>query len=325
MRGAIIDLFPMGSDAPLRIDLFDDEIDSLRHFDPDTQRSGETLPRLDILPAREVPLDSDAVRAFRQRYRERFPGEAQQSQVYRDVSEGIAHGGIEYFLPLFFEGTASLLDYLPGGTVLSHGDALDELLAQTAADIAERFQVLNVAEDRPLLKPDEAFFTRDDWRAQAGQHRNLTLSREKRLDGAAALATPLPPMALDAQRDDGAAAFVNFLKDRASGPRTLLVAESAGRREALIEVCAANGIQPKRYDGWHDFANDSAVLGVTTGLLAQGMVLAADGTAVITEQAVFGRRVKTRSRRRRGTADPENVIRQLSDLSIGAPVVHEAY
>ncbi|MEO1594214.1 MAG: transcription-repair coupling factor [Pseudomonadota bacterium] len=325
VRGAIIDLFPMGSDAPLRIDLFDDDIDSLRHFDPDTQRSGETLPRLDILPAREVPLDSDAVRAFRQRYRERFPGEAQQSQVYRDVSEGIAHGGIEYFLPLFFERTASLLEYLPGDTLLSHGDSLDELLGQTAADIAERFEVLNVADDRPLLKPDEAFFSLDDWRAQTGQHRHLTLSREKRLDGAAALATALPPMALDAQREDGAAAFVNFLKDRASGPRTLLVAESAGRREALIEVCAAHGIQPKRFEGWHDFADDGAVLGVTTGLLAQGMILAADGTAVITEQAVFGRRVKTRSRRRRGAADPENVIRQLSDLSVGAPVVHEAY
>ncbi|MEM7610892.1 MAG: transcription-repair coupling factor [Pseudomonadota bacterium] len=325
VRGSIIDLFPMGSDEPLRIDLFDDEIDSLRRFDPHTQLSGETLASLEILPARELPLDDDAVRAFRQRYRERFSGDANQSQVYRDVSQGIAHGGIEYYLPLFFDKTSNLLDFLPPTTLLCHDADLDGVLMQTVADIDERFEVLNVAEERPLLAPDEAFFTLDEWRERNAVHATLILSREKLLDDEVALSKPLPPIALDLHRDDTSAAFVRFLQERADTQRTLLVAESAGRREALIELCQAHRITPTRIDSWKEFLTSGAALGITTGAINTGMLLADGAFAVVTEQAIFGRRIKPRSRRRRGASDPEAVIRQLSDLTVGAPVVHEAY
>jgi transcription-repair coupling factor (superfamily II helicase) len=116
IRGSIIDIFPMGSDGPYRIDLFDDEIESIRSFDPDTQRSIERLEAVGVLPAREFPFTGDAIDRFRQRFREAFPIDLSRVAVYREVSEGVAAGGIEYYLPLFFDGVETLADYLPDHT-----------------------------------------------------------------------------------------------------------------------------------------------------------------------------------------------------------------
>lgn len=325
VRGSLIDLFPMGSNAPVRIDFFDSDIDSLREFDPDTQISGTQRESLNVLPAREIPLDDDAIKGFRQRYRERFSGDANQSQIYRDVSAGIAHGGIEYYLPLFFDSTDTLLNYLPANTLLTHGPDLALRIDETLADIAERFDVMNMAEDRPLLSPHEAFLPLGDWQSQFGQHARIVLSREKLLTTEHRISQQLPPIAIDAQRDESAAALVRFLRQRSDGKKTLLVAESAGRREALIEVCQAHKIQAKRIDGWSDFIGGDTALTITTGALGSGMLLGEGELAIVTEQAIFGRRVKPKSRRRRANSDPENIIRQLSDLTIGAPVVHETY
>ncbi|MEO0576051.1 MAG: transcription-repair coupling factor [Pseudomonadota bacterium] len=324
VRGSLLDLYPMGSELPLRIDLFDTDIDSLRHFDPDTQMSGAVVDSVDILPAREVPLDANAVRGFRERYRETFAGESQQASIYRDVSQGIAHGGIEYYLPLFFDSTSNLADYLPNNTLITHGSDFDAHLAQSYQDVHDRFEVLKLAEDRPLLKPNAAFFSPEDWHVIHARHRSMQVSREKPLDLDGLPTRPLPPMAIDARRDEGAALFINFLRDRES-QRTLLVAESNGRREALIELCQSHRLKPQRIDTWQQFADTAHPLTITVGPLVNGMIVANGDYAVVTEQAVFGQRVRQKSKRRRGRSDPENVIRQLSDLSIGAPVVHEAY
>src|ERR1700730_13042757 len=124
VRGSLLDVFPMGATAPLRIDLFDDEIEAIRRFDPETQRSLDALPSVRLLPAREVPLDAEAVKDFRRRYRTRFEGDPTRTSIYRGVSEGIAPAGVEFYLPLFFEGTATLFDYLPPNAVIVHDAAL---------------------------------------------------------------------------------------------------------------------------------------------------------------------------------------------------------
>ncbi|MEM7763245.1 MAG: transcription-repair coupling factor [Pseudomonadota bacterium] len=325
VRGSLIDLFPMGSDGPVRIDLFDDEIETLRDFDPDTQLSGAERSDLIVLPAREVPLDKAGIKSFRQRYREYFAGDANQSQVYRDVSAGIAHGGIEYYLPLFFETTSTLLDYLPGTALVTHGPELDLRINDTHNDIEERYEVLNVAAERPQLGPDDAFVTGDQWRSMLGRHRQMVVSREKLPDSDTTLTAQLPPMALDPQREHAAGAFVEFLKRQGENGRALLVAESAGRREVLIELCHANQLQPVRVDNWQAFRASDATLAITTGALTVGLRLPDAGLAIVTEQAILGQKIKPKQRRRRAGSDPENIIRQLSDLTIGAPVVHDAY
>ncbi len=157
VRGSLIDVFPMGADAPVRIDFFDDEIDSLRWFSADNQISGDHIDGIEVLPAREVPLDQDAIRGFRDRYRERFEGQPSKSRVYREVSDGIAHGGIEYYLPLFFDATASLPDYLPPGCMIIAPAGVMNLLDTFESEARERFALCSLDRERPILGVDETF------------------------------------------------------------------------------------------------------------------------------------------------------------------------
>ncbi len=157
VRGSLIDVFPMGATEPVRIDFFDDDIESLRYFSAETQLSGERITAVDILPAREVPLDADAIRQFRDRYRERFEGQPGKSRVYNDISEGIAHGGVEYYLPLFFESTASLPDFLPTDCIVLAPAGLDALLEQFWVEARERYELCSLDRERPILSVDETF------------------------------------------------------------------------------------------------------------------------------------------------------------------------
>ena len=157
VRGSLIDVFPMGADAPVRIDFFDDEIESLRWFSPEDQISGERIDAVDILPAREVPLDEDAVRDFRGRYRERFEGQPSKSRVYREVSDGIAHGGIEYYLSLFFDDTACFLDYLPQRCAVIAPFAVESVFDGFESEARERFELCSLDKERTVLDVDETF------------------------------------------------------------------------------------------------------------------------------------------------------------------------
>ena len=172
VRGSLIDLFPMGATTPIRIDLFDDEIETLRLFSAETQLSGEIIDSIEILPAREVPLDPDSIKAFRAAYRERFEGQPAKSRVYRDVSDGIAHGGIEYYLPLFFDNTAGLLDYIPENCLIAAPTGIGDLLSQTWADIEERYQIARLDPERPILSPAETFTSPDEVLQQASASRS---------------------------------------------------------------------------------------------------------------------------------------------------------
>ncbi|WP_455429412.1 transcription-repair coupling factor [Lentisalinibacter sediminis] len=325
VRGAIIDLFPMGARVPYRIDLFDEEIDTLRAFDPDTQLSGESLEKIEILPAREAPLDADAIRGFRRRYRARFAGEAARSPIYRDVSEGIAHGGIEYYLPLFFEETATLLDYLPGSTLIAAGAELDDSLAAFRAEIEERHALVSLDPDRPVLEPDEAFLPVEAVRDRLAGRPRILLSGNKPLPGEGEDfgAKPVPVLRLDSRREEAAGALTAFL-DGFDG-RVLFTAESAGRREALADLLTDLKRAPARVADWQEFMATDAPLAIALGPLENGVILPAAGLAIVPEQSLFGERARQTSRRRRASRDPENIIRQLSDLREGAPVVHEEY
>ncbi len=325
VRGAIIDLFPMGSSAPFRIDLFDEEIDSLRIFDPETQLSGETIAALRVLPARETPLDADAVREFRRRYRARFAGEAARSRLYRDVSDGIAHGGIEYYLPLFFAETSVLSDYLPPSTLLVVSEDFEDALDAFWSEIAERHALVSIDPDRPVLDPGEAFLAVDELMARLAERPRIILGATKPLPGEGEdfSSRPVPVLRLDSRREEAAGALLSFL-DGFDG-RVLFTAESPGRREALADLLADLGHAASRIDGWSDFCAADARIALTVGPLEQGVILPAEGLCLVTEQSLFGERARQRSRRRRADRDPENIIRQLSDLREGSPVVHEEY
>ncbi len=323
VRGALLDVFPMGSSLPLRIDFFDDEIDSLRAFDPDTQMSADKLTEINILPAREVPLDDAAVKLFRQRYRERFEGQPSQSRVYREVSDGISHGGIEYYLPLFFESTAILADYLHNDTVILAPADLDQLLEQNFAEIVERYELCRLDPERPILSPEETFVSPTDVSSVLNRYRQIAFSNNKlaEADNALNAHTQLPPaMKIEARFEDAARSLMRFLNS--FDGRILFTADSAGRRESVSDFLRGRDQQVTRVGGWSEFLESSSRLCVAVAPLEDGVLLPTAGVAIVSEQQLFGEKVRQRNRRRRAERDPETIIRQLNDLQTGSPVVH---
>jgi len=326
LRGALFDVFPMGSDAPLRVDLFDDEIDSLRYFDPQSQVSGDRVDSVSILPASEIPLDTDSIRGFRERYRERFEGRPSQSRVYSDVSNGIAHGGIEYYLPLFFDDPATFLDYCPPGSMVVAPEDLGDILATAWSEIAERYELCNIDAERPVLAPIESFNEPQSIDEALGRFRQVRYSNQTLPDGAATLnaATRMPPsLRIEARYEDAARALLDFLDDFEG--RVLFTADSAGRRESVLDFLRGRGLAPDRHDSWETFLAGGKRIGVGVAPLEDGVLLVDARIAIVSEQQLFGDRPRQRRRARRSERDPETIIRQLDDLEIGSPVVHEEF
>jgi transcription-repair coupling factor (superfamily II helicase) len=331
LRGSLIDVFPMGSDSPYRIDLLDRDVDSIRSFDPETQRSGGKLQRIELLPARETPLHPDAVREFRRRYRLRFAGDLSEQPVYRDVSQGIAPGGVEYYLPLFFERTSHLFEYLPADSVIVDVNQACSRAEDLWRGITERHEQLRHDRHRPILDPGELYLDPAEFTAQLAGRREIQLRSFEwppvESDGGPPVqnfATAAPAtVRIDARSDRPAADLVAHLA--ASPARVLLAAESAGRRELLLDLLRGHGITPQVFDSFAGFVAAGVPLGVTVSGAVSGLALETPPLEILTESQLFGDRARQERRRRRAERDPAAIMKELSDLHIGAPVVHENY
>jgi transcription-repair coupling factor (superfamily II helicase) len=329
VRGSIIDLYPMGSPAPYRIDLFDDEVETIRVFDPETQRSGDQAQALRLLPAREFPLTADGIQNFKRRFRNRFPGDLTRMALYRDIAEGAPPPGIEYYLPLFFDATATLFDYLPGNTIVAVETESQGAAAQVFAEIASRHEQRGHDAERPILDPAEVFTPADELMQRLATLRRIELSRVE-LDPLTQslpyqnFATRAPPaLRIDARADEPARELARFLGDFQG--RVLIAAESAGRREMLLDILQRRNVRPQLVDGWSAFVEGDAQLGITVSPISTGLVLTEPPLALIAEEQLFGERARQERRRRRAERDPEKIIRDLTDLRPGSPVVHEDY
>ncbi len=324
LRGSLLDVFPMGSPVPYRIDLFDDEIESIRIFDPESQLSKDKLPELTLLPAREFPLHEDGIRAFRQRYRARIEGDPQRSVIYRDVSDGIASGGVEYYLPLFFDTTASFFDYLPAGSVIAGIDDTPAALILAWEQIGERYEQRRHDIERPILKPDEVWLTPQSViEGMAGNPRIELQGFEHPEAGTVNFPTVAPPsLRIESRAQEPAEKLLAFLKGFEG--RVLFAAESAGRREYLSELLGRRELKPAHVQGWREFLESRERLAVCVAPLERGLHLPEAGLSVVTEEQLFGERARQQSRRST-RRDPESIIRDLTDLAPGAPVVHEQH
>jgi transcription-repair coupling factor (superfamily II helicase) len=328
VRGSLIDFFPMGHEHPYRIDLFDDQIETIRSFDPDSQRSIEKVDAIRSLPAREFPLDEDGVARFRRAYRTEFEGDPQRSLVYREVSDGNAPGGIEYYLPLFFDSTDTLFDYLPGDVLVLQSDALREGAETFLQQVHARYEQRRHDLERPLLEPRRLYLDADELSAAVKPLRSVQFQsaelegRRKGFASAWNFATgTLPPMGLQARAEQPAAALQAFLAE--PGRRVLFLAESPGRREHLLAGLKGFRIIPKVFDGWGAFLDSGAALGLSVAPLERGLLLEDPGLALITEATIYGERVLQERRQRKARSDPDQMVRNLTELHIGAPVVHE--
>jgi len=329
VRGGLIDLFPMGSSVPYRVDLFDDEIDSIRTFDPDTQRSLYPVPEVRLLPGREFPMDDDARARFRSRWREMLEGDPTKSRIYKDMGNGVATAGIEYYLPLFFEETATVFDYLgESATVVLHGD-LEPAFQHFWQDAGERYRLVQADPERPALPPEALFLNAEQFYARAKPHAQLAI---RGVAAATATDVPyaefdtLPTLAVVRGADDPLTRLKAHIA--ATAHRLLLIAESDGRRESLLDFLRASGVNPPAFDKLAEFeASGDEKIGIATAALAAGFAWREQAIDFVTETELFATAPTTRRRNRKQeqVSDVEALIKDLSELNIGDPVVHSAH
>nr|WP_272888253.1 transcription-repair coupling factor [Stutzerimonas stutzeri] len=321
VRGALIDLFPMGSALPYRIDLFDDEIETLRTFDPENQRSIDKVESIRLLPAREFPVRKESVTGFRARFRERFDVDFRRCPIYQDLSTGITPAGIEYYLPLFFDETSTLFDYLPEDTQVFSLPGIEQAAEHFWKDVRSRYEDRRVDPERPLLPPAELFIPVEDCFAHLKSWPRVVVSQEDVETGIGRERFPasrFPELAIDAKASEPLGALRRFL-DEFPG-RVLFTAESAGRREVLLELLARLKLRPQEVGGWPEFVDSKERLAITIAPLDDGLLL--QDVALIAESPLFGQRIMQRRRREKGRDAGENVIKNLTELREGAPVVH---
>jgi transcription-repair coupling factor (superfamily II helicase) len=354
VRGSIIDLFAMGSVLPYRIDLFDDEIETISTFNVDTQRTLYPVPEIRLLPAREFPLDEKGQATFRQNFRDRFEGDPSKSRIYKDVSKGIASSGIEYYLPLFFDKTATLFDYLPKHATLCLHHNIEVAIATFTKDAASRYNLLRGDPQRPLLKPTELFldaerffiraknFSRLDLAenlqtnivapAKAGAQSDQTLdSRYRGNDELVSTqknitlcpTATLPNIAVDRRAEVPTHAFQSFLQGYAG--RVLLLADSLGRREIISGYLKEYGLAPTVSEDYASFLASREKFMLGTALVQSGFMLTDERIAVVTETELYASQPRTRAARAAKKSNVEHMLRDLSELKPGDPVVHEQH
>jgi transcription-repair coupling factor (superfamily II helicase) len=336
VRGGIIDLFAMGSLLPYRIDLFDDEIETISTFDVDTQRTLYPVPEIRLLPAREFPMDEKGQATFRQNFRDRFEGDPSKSRIYKDVSKGIAPAGIEYYLPLFFAKTATIFDYLPKTATLCLHHDVDDAIAIFAKDTASRYNLLRGDPQHPLLETKELFLDGEQFFIRAKEFARVDIllspadgdkaegegsSTSKNL--IVCPTTPIPNIAVDRRAETPTHTFQSFLQGFAG--RTLLLADSLGRREIISGYLKEYGLIPTVCEDYASFLASKDKFMLATALVQSGFILADDKLAVVTETELYAAQPRSRVARAAKKSSVEGMLRDLSELKTGDPVVHEQH
>lgn len=323
VRGSLIDLFPMGSPLPYRLDLFGDTIESIRTFDADTQRTIYPVNEVRLLPGREFPMDDVARTAFRKRWREEFEGDPSRSRIYKDIGNGIASAGIEYYLPLFFENTATLFDYLPASCCICMVGEINAAISRFWTDTQSRYAFLNANRERPILPPESLFLRDEDFFKLAKAYGRYTIKSNAGInsDSSKTISTPLPDIAVNRRLDDPLTNLRSYLLQ--TKQRVLICAESNGRRETLQQYFNEYDLHPDVCDSLTDFVTGSAPLMLGVAPLDRGFNLE-NGLSFITETELYANVVRRSSARKKqeGATQVESMVRDLSELKIGDPVVH---
>ena len=327
VRGSIMDIYASGQDQPIRIDLFDDEIESLKFFDPETQRTTESLKNFTVLPAKEFPL-KEGRSTFRDRYAESFPtANPKKNPIYQDVLEGIATPGLEFYLPLFFdkklmETQSTLTTYLPKNCVVITNNEVEDELINFWKEVVRRYEDRRHNIDQPILPPEELFLMPNHVLQALNQFPRILASAEafEAKAGVLNLAAEQPPkLAVDPKKQQPFEAVKHYV-DQAKHP-VLLVAESAGRRETLKDALRAVVGEIQTVDSFAQFQKDQLQVAITSAPLDRGLLLT-NQLSVISENQLYEHRVVQRRRKRQQEVSEEFLIRSLTELSIGAPVVH---
>ncbi|MBR6026541.1 MAG: transcription-repair coupling factor [Neisseriaceae bacterium] len=322
VRGSLLDLFPMGEEVPFRIDLFDNEIDSIKTFDPDTQRSIETVNEIRLLPAYEFPTDSDAQSIFRQNFREILEGDPSSAIPYKQVSKGLFGSGVEYYLPLFFEEECvPFTKYLPENThVISLVD-IESVAQNFSQDIHNRFTYAQGEDGYPPLPPNYLYLNPQGLQDALREFPRIFISGKK-IDKYS-----LPEIAVDRKKEQPLELLINFQNSftQKNNGRILICAQSAGRRETMLSFLKRQGLSPKVVDSWQEFINSDIACGLVVSELSKGFIGQDKKIAVISENDLYPSSVKSNIHRKhkRFSTSSDMVLRDLAEIRLGDLVVHE--
>src|SRR6185503_15440166 len=314
-RGGIVDLFPMGSAVPYRLDLDGDLVETIRTFDVDTQRTLYAVKDVRLLPAREFPLDDAGRTKFRGRWRELFEGDPSKRRLYKDISSGVPAAGVEYYLPLFFDELASVFDYLPeASTLVLHRDVAGAIQGFWR-DAQSRFTMMSGDPDRPLLPPAQLFVSAEEFFIRAKAFPRIDFLDAPDEDATQPLsAASLPPLAVDRRAKDPLAAFKDYAA--ASGLRILLSAESPGRRETMLSYLSEHGLAPSPCGNFEKFSSNGRPLSISVSPLSNGFSVAAEGWAIVTEAELYAGTVRRKGRGQKTQTSVEGMLRDLSELRV---------
>jgi len=323
IRGSIIDIFPMGSENPYRIDLFDNEIDALRTFDPENQRTIDNIKSISILPGKEFPFNDQAIAQFRKNWRTHFDTDPKSCPVYQDISQKIAPSGIEYYLPLFFDNCASLLDFLPKNTLTYSIGAIDQAAAEFWREITARHEQRCHDPERPILKPSELFIPENKLFGELKSYRRIHLNKLTQADDSASCRfKSQEPSIFNLDRHSETALQTLKAHCLHTDSRTLFCAESAGRREVLLELFAQIQIKPAPFTSWEDFLASDMQFGMVVAPLDRGLKISDPAIELITEAQLFGHQVLQRRLRKKSRESSDQAIKHLAELNLGSAVVH---
>ena len=320
IRGSIIDLFPMGSKTPYRIDFFDNEVDSIRIFSPDTQRSMEKIPEIRLLPAKEFPLTDEAIEYFRQTWRSQFSGNPLKCPIYQDISEGICSPGIEYYLPLFFDQTTTLFDYLPEHTHIATIADMQTKATEFWQDASMRYEQARHDIARPLLEPTRIFVPLATLDESLQQYPRVhiqdspTEKLKKTEQTFNFMTAPAPSLDIIHKASQPLAPLQQFVAGYTG--RLLFCAESTGRREVILQLFSNIALAPHYFHTWQEFLASSEPHGIVVAPLEEGFMLGTPTLTVLTETQLYGKRVMQRRLRKKTAQDPDALIRDLTELQI---------
>lgn len=324
-RGALFDIYPMGSELPYRIDFFDDEIDSIRTFDTDTQRTINEIDKIQLLPAHEFPFDKQSIELFRSQWRERFDVRLEAESIYQQVSKNILPSGIEYWQPLFFnEPLISLFSYFPTNTLILNTKNIEPAAHKYWQDINHRFESRKVDPMRPLLAPQKLWATVEELFAGFKAYPRITLTSETLPENQKKQINQsyisLPDLAIQIQQKEPYQQFQQFLSDFTG--KIIFSVESEGRREALQDILNRLKIYPKTIKQYQDCQSDKEQFFLMLGASEQGFIDQQNHIAFITEHELLGRRTIKRRRESKKSINTDSFIRSLAELTPGKPVVH---
>ena len=332
VRGGIIDIYPTGGTLPVRLDLFDDEIESIKAFEPDTQRTLYPVDELSLLPAREFPTDEAGRTQFRQRFREIFEGDPSRSAAYKDVSNGIFPGGVEFYLPLFFEAAETLFDHAPTDAVFALLGDVHAVLTDFERETKERWGLLRGDSARPLLEPAELYLGRDDFLHALKNYARYELknapvsSGEKGKIGAALATHRVPPLEIDRRKERPLGPLADFLANATLNKgRVLLCAESAGRLQTMHEMFVEHGLAPHRVDDFAAFMAATEAFCITPAPLFTGTILVDEKLSFVTEAELYPSTTRAARKKRAKTSNIDSMLKDLSEVKVGDPVVHEEH